>query len=63
MQTAKAIMSQTSDTLDRNSSPKMPCKAAERKRRGRLKIFLGAARRRHDLRDDPCRHHEAPRES
>ena len=44
MQTAKAIMMQRSDTnLDRNSLPKMPCKAAERKRRGRLKIFLGAA--------------------
>ena len=44
MQTAKAIMMQTSDTdLDRNRSPEMRCKAAERKRRGRLKIFLGAA--------------------
>ena len=44
MQTAKAIMMQTSDTdLDRSRSPEMRCKAAERKRRGRLKIFLGAA--------------------
>ena len=43
MQTAKAIMMQTSDTdLDQNPSPEMRCKAAEQ-RRGRLKIFLGAA--------------------
>jgi two-component system, OmpR family, sensor histidine kinase KdpD len=44
MRTTKAIMMQTSDTaLERNSSPKMLCRAAGRKRRGRLKIFLGAA--------------------
>ena len=44
MQTAKAIMMQTSDTdLGRSRPPEMRCKPAERKRRGRLKIFLGAA--------------------
>jgi two-component system sensor histidine kinase KdpD len=44
MQTAKAIMMQTSDTdLDGSPSPEMRCKAAGQKRRGRLKIFLGAA--------------------
>ena len=44
MQTAKAIMMQRSDTdLDQDLSPEMRCKAAERKRRGRFKIFLGAA--------------------
>ena len=44
MQTAKAIMMQAWDTdFDRNPSPKAHSKAAERKRRGRLKIFLGAA--------------------
>ncbi|HMK08899.1 MAG TPA: sensor histidine kinase KdpD, partial [Anaerolineales bacterium] len=43
MQTAKAIM-QTPDTdLDRSRSQEMRYKATERKRRGRLKIFLGAA--------------------
>lgn len=43
MQTAKAIM-QTPDTdLDRSRSQEMRYKATERKRCGRLKIFLGAA--------------------
>jgi two-component system sensor histidine kinase KdpD len=44
MQTAKAIMTEAADTdLDRSRSPKIHYKGAERKRRGRLKIFLGAA--------------------
>ena len=43
MQTAKASM-QTLDTdLDRSRSPEMRYKSTERKKRGRLKIFLGAA--------------------
>jgi two-component system sensor histidine kinase KdpD len=41
MQTAQAIMMGTSDY--RNGSPERRCKVAERKKRGRLKIFLGAA--------------------
>ena len=44
MRTAKPIMMQRSDTeLDQDVWPEMHCKTAERKRRGRLKIFLGAA--------------------
>jgi two-component system, OmpR family, sensor histidine kinase KdpD len=44
MWAAQAIMMQTSDTaLERNFSPEMPYRAGRRKRRGRLKIFLGAA--------------------
>ena len=44
MQTAKAIMMQTPNTEPyRSRSPEIHYKGAERKRRGRLKIFLGAA--------------------
>ena len=45
MQTAKAMMMQRSDTdLDQDlSRPEMPRRAGRRKRRGHLKIFLGAA--------------------